>query len=251
MATKRGLYFVGESRSDVAPTVTALRATVVDPGFCKPVHVASVCTHSAAPLDDAEHWHLTEEEWMSASGRARAQAAERRRRDGTEWALESLSGTGRASLRRLSSTCTRCYARARGRISNCCSQCGAVAAETVPGPGRLCDRLFDRSSTRPVKNQPSVQNQPSTTAGREELRRRLMEVRRRRQETPTVVFFGDASYGPSLRGHNPKKGLLRELCHRGFCWTRPPRCALAGTTNSRRRATASALTKAMVRLVPF
>ena len=96
-ATKRGLYFVGESRSDVAPTVTALRATVVDPGFCKPVHVASVCTHSAAPLDDAEHWHLTEEEWMSASGRTRAQAAERRRRDGTEYgrALESLSGTGR------------------------------------------------------------------------------------------------------------------------------------------------------------
>ena len=74
-----------------------LRATVVDPGFCKPVHVASVCTHSAAPLDDAEHWHLTEEEWMSASGRTRAQAAERRRRDGTEYgrALESLSGTGR------------------------------------------------------------------------------------------------------------------------------------------------------------
>ena len=57
-----------------------------------------------------------------------------------------------------------------------------------------------------------------TACEREELRRRLMQVRRQRSETPTVVFFGDASYGPSMRGHNaiPKKGLLRELCHRGL-----------------------------------
>ena len=51
---------------------------------------------------------------------------------------------------------------------------------------------------------------------REELRRRRMEVRRQRREVPTVVFFGDASYGPSMQGHNvtPKKSLLRVLCHR-------------------------------------
>ena len=57
-----------------------------------------------------------------------------------------------------------------------------------------------------------------TASEREELRRRLMEVRRQRMEVPTAVFFGDASYGPSMRGHNaiPKKGLLRELCHRGL-----------------------------------
>ena len=85
--------------------------------------------------------------------------------------------------------------------------------------GRLCDRLFDRTSTRPRKNQLPSQHQPSMTASeREELRRRLMEVRRQRREAPTVVFFGDASYGPSMQGHNaiPKKGLLRELCHRGL-----------------------------------
>ena len=78
---------------------------------------------------------------------------------------------------------------------------------------------FFWTSTRPAKNQPPAQNQPSATASeREELRRRLMEVRRQRRETPTVVFFGDASYGPSMRGHNaiPKKGILRELCHRGL-----------------------------------
>ena len=69
------------------------------------------------------------------------------------------------------------------------------------------------------RNQLPSQHQPSMTASeREELRRRLMEVRRQRREAPTVVFFGDASYGPSMRGHNaiPKKGLLRELCHRGL-----------------------------------
>ena len=57
-----------------------------------------------------------------------------------------------------------------------------------------------------------------TASEREELRRRLMQVRQQRRETPTVVFFGDASYGPSMRGHNaiPKKGILRELCHRGL-----------------------------------
>ena len=40
---------------------------------------------------------------------------------------------------------------------------------------------------------------------------------RQRKEERTVVFFGDASFGPTMRGHNaiPKKGILRELCHQG------------------------------------
>ena len=62
LTTRRGLYFVGQTRCGVAPTVAAVRTTVVDPGFCKPVHVASVRTDSNVPFDDAEHWHLTEEE---------------------------------------------------------------------------------------------------------------------------------------------------------------------------------------------
>ena len=73
------------------------------------------------------------------------------------------------------------------------------------------------------KNQPPIHHQPSVTASeREELRRRFMEVRRKRMEVPSVVFFGDASYGPCMRGHNaiPKKGLLRELCHRGLTFLR-------------------------------
>ena len=75
-STSRDLYFVGETRCDVAPTVAAMHATVVDPGFCKPVHVASVRTDSEVPFHDAEHWHLTEDEWMYESGRALAQASD-------------------------------------------------------------------------------------------------------------------------------------------------------------------------------
>ena len=226
--TRRGLYFVGEARCDVAPTVAAMRATVVDPGFCKPVHVASVRTDSALPFDEAEHWHVTEEEWMCESGRARAQGSERCRRDETEYgrALESLSGAGR---RKSATTTFVEYAGAMLRTLGVrAAELTSVARSAARWQqkrnlarfiGRLCDRLLDRTSTRPAKNQPPAHNQPCATAyEREELRRQLMEVRRQRKETPTVVFFGDASYGPSMRGHNaiPKKGILRELCHRGL-----------------------------------
>ena len=80
--------------------------------------------------------------------------------------------------------------------------------------GRLCDRLSDRSSTRLKKNQPPTFVDDGSAHDR--LRQRLAEVRRQRREAPTVVFFGDASYGATMRGHNaiPKKGILRELCHR-------------------------------------
>ena len=225
---RRGLYFVGETRCDVAPTVAVVRATVVDPGFCKPVHVATVRTDSAVPFDDTEHWHVTEAEWMRDSGRARAHASERCRRDGTEYgrALESLRGTGR---RKSATTTFVEYAGAMLRtLAVRAAELTSVARSAARWQqkrclarfiGRLCDRLFDRTSTRPKKNQLPSQHQPSMTASeREELRRRLMEVRRQRREAPTVVFFGDASYGPSMRGHNaiPKKGLLRELCHRGL-----------------------------------
>ena len=165
---------------------------------------------------------------MRDSGRARAQASETCRRDGTEYgrALESLSGTGR---RKSATTTFIEYAGAMLRtLTVRAAELTSVARSAVRWQqkrclarfiGRLCDRLFDRTSTRPVKNQPPSQHQPSMTASeREELRRRLMEVRHQRREAPTVVFFGDASYGPSMRGHNaiPKKGLLRELCHRGL-----------------------------------
>ncbi len=222
--TRRGLYFVGERRCDAAPATAPVRVAVVDPGFCKPVHVAAVRTDSASPLHDAEHWHVTEEEWMRESGRSRAQAAERRRRDGTAYgrALESLADVGRrksvtatfaeyvgAMLRTLSVRAAELTSVGRSAARWQQKRCLARFV------GRLCDRLFDRTSTRPQKWREAT---PVEAEAREALRHRLLQLRRQRRETPTVVFFGDASYGPSMRGHNaiPKKGLLRELCHRGL-----------------------------------
>ena len=76
--TRLAHNFVGQTRCDVAPTVAAVRTTVVDPGFCKPVHVASVRTDSNVPFDDAEHWHLTEEEWITQRLNARPYSVSRR-----------------------------------------------------------------------------------------------------------------------------------------------------------------------------
>ena len=139
--TRRGLYFVGESRCDVAPNDAPVRATVVDPGFCKPVHVASVCTDSAAPFDDAEHWHVTEETWMRDSGRTQAQAAEQLRRQGTEYgrALESISGAGRrksatASFVEYTGAMLHTLKVPCGRTDERRPQCGALETKTVPRP---------------------------------------------------------------------------------------------------------------------
>ena len=86
-----------ERRCDLASSAATVRATVVDPGFCKPVHVASVRSDSSAHFAEASHWHLTEEEWMHSSGRRRNQETEKRRREGTRYgeALDSLVGVGR------------------------------------------------------------------------------------------------------------------------------------------------------------
>ena len=220
--TKRGLYFVGERRCDLASSASTVRATVVDPGFCKPVHVASVRSDSSVPFAEASHWHLTEEEWMYSSGRLRNQETEKRRREGTQYgeALDSLVGVGRrksvtkafveyseAMFHTLATRAAELISVARSAARWQQKRC------LTRFIGRLCDRLFDRTSTRPGKNIPSLDE-----STREEYRARLMEMRRQQKETPTVVFFGDASYGPTMRGHNaiPKKGILRELCHRGL-----------------------------------
>ena len=221
-STGRGLFFVGERRCDLLPTATPVRATVVDPGFCKPVHVAAVRTDSADALADAEHWHLTEEEWMRESGRKRTQERERKRREGTRYgeAIEAVAAAGRR--RSVTSAFAEYATEMLATLTVRATELLSVARSAARWQqkrclsrfiGRLCDRLFDRTSTRPNKNATA-----SDAATRVEQRQRLMELRQRRQQMPTVVFFGDATYGPTMRGHNaiPKKGILRELCHRGL-----------------------------------
>ena len=219
--TKRGLYYVGERRCDVAPSSRELKATVVDPGFCKPIHVASVSTASPSPHEDCQHWFITEDEWMEGSGRRRAQDAEERRRKNTEYgaALESLSSKGRKKS--VTSKFTDYFVAMMETLSVRASELVTTARSTMKWSqrrslsrfiGRLCDKLLDRTSTRMVKNDP-----PIDPAKRDELRIKLRKLREDRRNMPTVVFFGDGTFGPTMRGHNaiPKKGILRELCHRG------------------------------------
>jgi len=76
---------------------------------------------------------------------------------------------------------------------------------------------------------------------------KLRNEREKRNAVRSVVFFGDASFGPTMRGHNaiPKKGILRELCHRGLTFLldehRTSLCCPCGqdelkTTTGRNRA---------------
>ena len=160
---------------------------------------------------------------MVESGRCRSQAAERQRRERSEYgeALESLSGKGR---RKSVTSAFVEYADAMLRTLKVrASELASVGRSAARWQekrclarfiGRLCDRLFNRASMRPEKSQESTLSGES----HEDFRKRLRQLLYMRQQTPTVLFFGDASYGPSMRGHNaiPKKGLLRELCHRGL-----------------------------------
>jgi hypothetical protein len=219
VSTNRGLYYVGEKRCDLAASTAPLRVKVIDPGFLKPVHVAAVDTDTEEPFHEASHWYLTEDEWIEQSGRRRSNESERRRREGTPYgmALEELNGEGRkksatSNFREYANCMMRTlWVRATELVSTGRSavrwQQKRQLAKFI---GRLCDRMFDRTSARVSRN-----HSPLDVTAREELRSRLRSQLRERR---TIVFFGDATYGPTMRGHGaiPKKGILRELCHRGL-----------------------------------
>jgi hypothetical protein len=75
---------------------------------------------------------------------------------------------------------------------------------------RLSDRPFDRSSCRPSR---AGRGAKLSEEEREALRAKLREARERRTERTSVVFFGNGSFGCTMRGHNsiPKKQILKHL----------------------------------------
>ena len=220
--THRGLYFVGESRCDVKASTSEFKTTVVDPGFIKPVHVASVSSRSHSPQHDAVHWFVSEDEWMEGSGRNRAKQAEERRRKDTAYgsALEELTRRGRKKS--VTSRFADYFAAMFDTLEVRANELLTTARSAMKWAqkrslmrfiGRLCDKLLDRTSTRPGKNEP-----PNDSELQNQLRLKLRRIRQERVNVRTVVFFGDGTFGPTMRGHNaiPKKGILRELCHRGL-----------------------------------
>ena len=81
--------------------------------------------------------------------------------------------------------------------------------------GKTCDNLFGRTSLRLKKNISSLQrlSEEELDVLRQKLKTKRMECREDR-----IVFFDDAGFGATMKGHNaiPKKKILRELCHRGL-----------------------------------
>ena len=98
---------------------------------------------------------------------------------------------------------------------------------------QLCDKMFDRSTLR-FKRQHKLYTcssqqghsaaLSSSLTNEAEGQRRDAEVRlhekrvHRRARPNSIVFFGNGTFGPSMRGHNsiPKKRILHELSHRGL-----------------------------------
>ena len=207
----------------------SLRVTVVDPGFCKPIHaMTTVVDSSTSPVvEDAHHWFVTEKEWMERSGRQRNREAEVARREGTPYgdALKALNENGRR--RSCSPETYADYCRAMlDSLDVRSAELVHVARsasrwkqkrQTMRFMSRLCDDMFHRKSTR-LKRNTTYSDPPLDETERSELIERLRRRRRERYEMPSIVFFGDASYGPTMRGHNaiPKKAILKELCHKGL-----------------------------------
>ena len=274
----RGLYYVGEKRNDILKVEQddlhqkPIRVTAIDPGFFKPVHRATVYTDAQDLMFDAKHNFVTEDEWMERSGRNMRSEAERQRRQSNDDYGKVLKDLKTAQRGRRSTTdkfCTYVETMLRTlsiRQSELVSESRSwlrwkgirLKSRFI---GRLCDEFFDRSTLRfhrqdkharldatPARDfgkraqAPEERVQPT-----QDMLLELRKQREKRNAVRSVVFFGDASFGPTMRGHNaiPKKGILRELCHRGLTFLldehRTSLCCPCGqdelkTTTGRNRA---------------
>ena len=221
----RGLFCATQSRNDLAPCSDAsgLRIAAVDPGFVKPVAV-SVLAEATDDCADSEQWHVSEEEWMRDSGRLeRRRTEEHRRRRSPAYAeaIEQLS-----AVRRYSASAATVAAYLRASLATLGARVTELVctARSIVGMrakrvllsflSRLSDRLFDRSSCRPSR---AGRGAKLSEEEREALRSKLREARERRTERTSVVFFGNGSFGCTMRGHNsiPKKQILKHLAVRG------------------------------------
>ena len=218
-AVERGLYFVGERRCDIMPTKTPIYVHVVDPGFVKPLHASGVCTTSSSPMVEAKHWYITEPQLMKDSGRLYGQEIEAKRRRDTKYGnvMQALCHTGRRKSvtstfdtymdTMLQSLCVRSEELTSHKRSAFKWKQRRQLSRFLGG---LADTLLRRTSLRVNKVVKNVSPNDSVL--------QCIEAQRReRTGTKTVVFFGDASFGPTRRGFNsiPKKKILKELCHRG------------------------------------
>ena len=160
---------------------------------------------------------------MRESGRKQKQEAEEKRRRGTEYGkvLEEMGKTrGRKSVSSaFDKYCHAMFSSLGIRSKELLSTARTVARwmhkrKMASFIGKICDKLFDRASLRVKKN---LLPSPISEADKEELRQKL-KAKRMECKANRAVFFGDAGFGATMKGHNaiPKKKILRELCHRGL-----------------------------------
>ena len=251
--TARGLYFVGQykkgQRNDIEPVEESvlcespLLITAVDPGFCKPVHYATVQTNADNPITKARHAYVTEDEWMSQSGRKLRKDVEEKRVKANSNYREAIEKLAKCGGRR--STTSNFCTYFKMMISTLKVRFDELVCESrskirwratqrhMQFISQLCDKMFDRSTLR-FKRQHKLYTCSSQQGHSAALSSSLTnEAEKQRQNAEahlhekrvfrharanSVVFFGNATFGPSTRGHNsiPKKRILHELSHRGL-----------------------------------
>ena len=224
MTANRGLYVVHENRCDIAPSATRPNITVVDPGFVNPIAAAFVPSEAVDPISDAHYWSISEDEWMEASGRRQKQDAEVKRRNGTAYGacIKQLCDEGRRRsvgtefTKYLKGMLQSLHIRAKELVGAGRSAARWMHKRKMMGfISRICDRLFVRTTLRANKSDVKKLSDEERNASLQRLHKLRKE---RREQKPTIVFFGDGGFGPTTRGHNaiPKKKILKELCHRGL-----------------------------------
>lgn len=232
----RGLYRVHATRNDLADVgqedLGGVRLTVVDPGFHRPIQSATMdagclCSECDACCiaHGATFMHVSQSDWMQCSGRAERQQKEARRREvHTEYSdsIADLCSTRRRSCLRFVAYSRKCMEWLGVRIRElvCASRTmfrWKYERKLQAFLDRRADALLARSSLR-FRRQPDPPA-PTCPERREELARRLRELRRARRNDPQkhVVFFGDGTFSCTQRGHVsiPKKRLLKQLAVRG------------------------------------
>ena len=189
----------------------------------KPVQVgvSTISVDNSSMLDDFSEWSIDAGEFLKGSGRSdRYQFEVKQRLNNPSYAkaLFDLSQTFRCAHEAEFAK----YAGARlANIQALKEELFTAQRRNVDWRSsrrlqsylsRICDRMFDRTSLK-VKR--------SFTTDTEELRKARTNAKHqkkcRKEDPPSVVFFGDGTFKPGGFGYAsvPKKNILKLLCNRG------------------------------------
>ena len=230
---ERGLYRLNEYRNDLLPLkkdkLSDITFHLVDPGFNKIVqggNIPATCESLPDKVVQALEqpnglWHVTQDEFMSKSGRLDKMNIEKKRR--------IINPLYNQSIQKLSKTRCRCSDDTLfGLYVNTTFETFEIMATELTHKGRsisswqafrsmqsyiagLANRMFNKSSFRWYR-QPEIINKTLSAEEKTDLRK-ILKLKKRNQPEKTVVFFGDGTFKSSRRGKAsvPKKSILKVL----------------------------------------